>query len=167
MRIYEINTRFQGHTFEDVTESDLMELARLGFDAVWLMGVWQISEGALRISKLVSDDFSGSPYAVPIYKLNRDLGGKRGFQSLVKRAHRAGLAVIVDFVSNHMSLDSPWIDHHPEYFVRSDTRVRKQSTSDYFLHRSGEVIAFGRDPYFPPVARHIPTRLHSEGLRLG
>jgi glycosidase len=150
LRIYEINTRFQGRTFEAVTESDLMQLARLGFDCIWLMGVWQLSEGAQRISKLVSDDFEGSPYAVPIYKLNRDLGGKRGFQSLVRRAHNAGLAVIVDFVSNHMALDSPWIDKHPEFFIRSNTRVRKQATSDYFLHKSGEVIAFGRDPYFPP-----------------
>lgn len=150
MRIFEINTRFQGRTFEDVTESGLMELARLGFDCIWLMGVWQPSEGARRISKLVSDDFEGSPYAVPIYKFNRDLGGKGGFQSLVRRAHKAGLAVIVDFVSNHMALDSPWIDKHPEFFIRSNTRVRKQATSDYFLHKSGEVIAFGRDPYFPP-----------------
>jgi glycosidase len=142
-----------------------MELARLGFDAVWLMGVWQISEGALKISNLVSDDFRGSPYAVPIYKFNRDLGGKRGFQALVKRAHKAGLAVIVDFVSNHMAVDSPWIDKHPEYFIRSDTRVRRQATSDYFLHRSGEVIAFGRDPYFPPWHDTSQLDYTSEGLR--
>jgi glycosidase len=150
LRIYEINTRFHGPTFDDVTDSELVKLAGLGFDSVWLMGVWEISDGARRISKVVSDDFEGSPYAVPIYKFNRELGGKRGFQSLVERARKLGLAVIVDFVSNHMALDSPWINRHPEFFIRSDTQVRKQATSEYFLHNSGEVIAFGRDPYFPP-----------------
>ncbi|HWN97736.1 MAG TPA: alpha-amylase family glycosyl hydrolase, partial [Blastocatellia bacterium] len=150
MRIYEINTRFHCSTFDDVTESELRSAAKLGFDAVWLMGVWQISDGARRISRLVSDDFEGSPYAVPAYKFSRELGGKPRFQSLVERAHSAGLAVIVDFVSNHLALDSRWIDKHPEFFIRSDTHARNQATSDYFLHRSGEVIAFGRDPYFPP-----------------
>ena len=150
MRIYEINTRLHGRTFEDVSESDLTKLAELGFDALWPMGVWQISEGARSISKLVSDDFEGSPYAVPVYKFSRELGGKRGFQSLVSRAHKAGLLVIVDFVSNHMALDSPWIEKHPDFFIRSNPHLRKQATSDYFLHKSGKVISFGRDPYFPP-----------------
>lgn len=150
MRIYELNIRVNCRTFDDVTDSDLLKLAGFGFDAVWLMGVWQISDGARRISKLVSDDFFGSPYAIPAYRFSRELGGKRGFQALIKRAHKVGLAVIVDFVSNHLALDSPWIDKHPEFFIHGDTRVRNQATSDYFLHNSGEVIAFGRDPYFPP-----------------
>ncbi|HET9531666.1 MAG TPA: hypothetical protein VFQ92_15015, partial [Blastocatellia bacterium] len=60
----------------------------MGFDAVWFMGVWQISEGALKISHIVSEDFEGSPYAVPRYQINRSLGGKSQFKSLVKRAHR-------------------------------------------------------------------------------
>jgi glycosidase len=150
LRIYELNIRLSSRTFDDVSDSELGKLARLGFDAVWVMGVWQISDGVRRISKLVADDFDGSPYAVAAYRFSRELGGRRGFQSLVKRAHKVGLAVIVDFVSNHLALDSPWIDKHPEFFIRSDTRVRSQATSDYFLHKSGEVIAFGRDPYFPP-----------------
>ena len=62
--------------FDQITSPELDELSRLGFDAVWLMGVWQISEGAKKISKIVSDDYEGSPYAVPDYKFNRDLGGR-------------------------------------------------------------------------------------------
>src|SRR5215216_2081395 len=103
------------------------------------MGVWQISEGARKVSKVVSEDFEGSPYAVPVYEFNPMLGGKDQFASLLKRAHKSKLAVIVDFVSNHMALDSPWISDHPEFFIRSDTRVRKQSINDFYLHPSGEV----------------------------
>lgn len=114
------------------------------------MGVWEISKGARRISKIISEDWEGSPYAVPRYKFNKLLGGKDAFVALARRAHRAGLAVIVDFVSNHMALDSPWIDEQADLFVSSFPRARKQETSEFFLHPSGEVIAFGRDPFFPP-----------------
>lgn len=129
------------------------------------MGVWQISEGARKISKIISDDYEGSPYAIPIYEFNTALGGKGQFVSLVQRAHRLGLAVIVDFVSNHMALDSPWVIDHPDFFIRSDTRARRQSTSEYFLHSSGEVIAFGRDPYFPPWTDTAQLDYNSPRLR--
>lgn len=150
MRIYEINARVHSTGFDRITDAELAELSEFGFDAVWMMGVWRISEGAKNISKITSDDFEGSPYAVPTYDINRELGGRVQFARLVKRAHAAGLSVIVDFVSNHMALDSPWINRQPELFVRSDPKVRKQATGEFFLHRSGEVVAFGRDPYFSP-----------------
>jgi hypothetical protein len=150
LRIYEINTRTHCQKFDQITQAELNELSRSGFDAVWLMGVWKISEAARKISKIISDDFEGSPYAVPSYEFNPAYGGEGEFASLVRRARGAGLPVIADFVSNHMALDSPWIDERPELFIRSDPRARAQSTGEYFLHTSGELIAFGRDPYFPP-----------------
>ncbi len=149
MRIYEINTRLRGN-FDQITGSELKGLAALGFDWVWPMGVWQISEGARKISRILSVDFEGSPYAVGSYEISQPLGGQAGFEALVNRAHDAGLKVMVDFVSNHTALDSPWIDEDATQFIRSNAAVRNQSTSEYFLHTSGEVIAYGRDPYFPP-----------------
>lgn len=149
MRIYEVNSRVHGESFDHVTDAQLAELNQLGFNAIWMMGIWRISEGVRRISKITSDDFEGSPYAIPLYEINPELGGKSQFERLVKRARKFGLSVIVDFVSNHMALDSPWISRRPELFIRSDTTARKQSTNEFFLHRSGEVVAFGRDPYFP------------------
>lgn len=150
LRIYEINTRVHCSSFDQITDAELSELSELGFDAVWMMGVWRISAGARKIWKIASEDFDGSPYAVPAYEFNPELGGRSQFARLVKRARAAGLSVIVDFVSNHMALDSPWISQHPDFFVGNDTRARKQTVTEFFLHRSGDVFAFGRDPYFPP-----------------
>lgn len=150
MRIFEINARVHCQSFDDITEDKLTALAHLGFDTVWPMGVWEISKGARRISKVISEDWEGSPYAVPRYKFNKLLGGKDAFVAFAKRAHKAGLAVIVDFVSNHMALDSPWIDEQHDLFITSFPRARTQQTSEFFLHPSGEMIAFGRDPFFPP-----------------
>ena len=165
MRIYEINARVHCSRFDQITATELAELAQLGFDALWMMGVWRISEGARKISKITSEDFEGSPYAVPEYEINRELGGSGQFVRLVKRARAAGLSVIVDFVSNHMALDSPWIAQRPDLFIRSDTRARNQSTSEFFLHRSGEVVAFGRDPYFSPWNDTAQLDFANEALR--
>ena len=165
MRLYEINTRVHCQKFDQITAEELRELSDMGFDAIWLMGVWQISEAARKISRIVSEDFFGSPFAVPSYRISQPLGGKGRFQSLVDRAHDAGLSVIVDFVSNHMAMDSPWIKERPDFFIRSNRRVRPQSTSDFFLHESGEVISFGRDPYFPPWHDTAQLDYTSEGLR--
>ncbi len=150
MRIYEINARVHCQKFEQVGAEELRALAALSFDAIWVMGVWQISKGAVKISRILSEDFQGSPYAVPAYDFNPAMGGKAAFGKLAERAHRAGLGVIVDFVSNHMALDSRWIRQKPEFFIRSNPEARNQSTGEYFLHPSGEVVAFGRDPFFPP-----------------
>ena len=165
MRVYEINSRVHCERFDQVTEAELDALAQLGFDALWLMGVWRISEGAKRISKITCDDFEGSPYAVPVYEINRELGGRSQFNRLVNRAHTAGLAVLVDYVSNHMALDSPWISQHPDFFIRSNNNARGQLTSEFFLHKSGEVIAFGRDPYFPPWNDTAQLDYSNEALR--
>jgi hypothetical protein len=150
LRIYEINSRAHGKNFEQVTNEELAKLADLGFHSIWMMGVWQISKGARNISKIIAEDFEGSPYAIPNYKINNDLGGKKQFASLVEHAHAFNLSVIVDFVSNHMALDSNWVKKNPNFFIRNDVKARKQNTGDFFLHETGEVIAFGRDPYFPP-----------------
>ena len=165
LRIYEINARVHSPSFDRITDAELAELSQLGFDSLWMMGVWRISEGAKRISKITSEDFEGSPYAVPAYDINPELGGSGRFGGLVKRAHAGGLSVLVDFVSNHMSLDSPWITRQAELFVRSDPNARKQSTNEFFLHRSGEVVAFGRDPYFSPWNDTAQLDYANEALR--
>jgi hypothetical protein len=148
--VYEINSRIHCGKFEEISEAELRDLRALGFDAIWMMGAWGISEGPRKISKVTSQDFEGSPFAIPSYDFNPELGGLESYLVLLERARAAGLSVLLDFVSNHLSLDSPWIDQNPEFFIRSDPAIRKQSTADFFLHRSGEVVAFGRDPYFPP-----------------
>ena len=70
MRIYEINTRVHCQKFNQISDRELRDLSRLGFDAIWLMGVWQISPGVLKLSKLVSEDFEGSPYAIAEYQFS-------------------------------------------------------------------------------------------------
>src|SRR5512143_2134377 len=103
--IYELNARLYGRRFADITHADLAYFRRLGFSHVWLMGIWRISPGAHAVSKRFSADFEGSPYAVPAYEVNPELGDEDDLARLRARAHREGLRLLVDFVPNHTAFD--------------------------------------------------------------
>src|SRR3954467_3672821 len=81
-------------------------IAALGFDAVWLMGVWERSPAgvaiALRNEALVDSfrhalpdvdvaDVVGSPYSIRDYTVAANLGGAKGLASARKALAKRGL----------------------------------------------------------------------------
>src|SRR5437899_6765925 len=107
-------------------------LAALGFDAVWLMGVWERSPAGIAIANqnpgLLEDfrqalhdfrleDNVGSPYCVRRYEVDPHLGGDKGLSHARKELANRGLRLILDFVPNHVAPDHPWLLEHTEYFV--------------------------------------------------
>ena len=138
-------------------------IAALGFDAVWLMGVWERSPAGRQVSLanpgLLADfrralpDYSeadnvGSAYCVRRYVVDEALGGPAGLAAARRELARRGIRLILDFVPNHVAPDHPWVHERPECFVAgSDEDLRRDPAS--FLEVDGRVIACGRDPYFP------------------
>ena len=153
--IYEINTwawldslsRAKGKTvtLASVPAREWDELAAWGFDAVWLMGVWERSPRSVEIARthaglldeynralpdFTPDDVVGSPYSVHRYEVDARLGGRKGLASARRALSKRGMRLILDFVPNHTANDHPWIDEYPEHYVPG--------------------LPHGRDPYFPP-----------------
>ncbi len=65
---------------------------------------------------------------------------------------RRGLWLMLDFVPNHMALDHPWTEEHPDYFVHGSDRELARAPQNYcrVTTRQGSLLlAYGRDPYFP------------------
>ena len=173
--IYEINTwvwlnelsQRHGHpvTLATVPDDALDELAALHVDVVWLMGVWQRSRfartNALKytheyvgaLPDLTADDVIGSAYSIAAYEVDERLGGRAGLAQLRARLRARGLMLILDFVPNHVAVDHPWVDEHPDYLIRGKPRDASQRPSDFFRHKGANgkttVFAHGRDPYFP------------------
>jgi glycosidase len=145
--LFELNTRVHGKRFDEISNQELRDLVALGFDWIWMMGIWQISPAVLAISKRFGRDFEGSPYAIADYEVSRELGGERAFRDFVARARAAGLRVMADFVPNHMAVDSPLIDAHPEWFIHSNPALRDERPTDFFDHPRGR-LAHGKDPFF-------------------
>ena len=172
-KIFEINTWVwlselsaqSGRTIDlgRVPSMDWDAIAGLGFDAVWLMGVWERSPAGIAIANrsgnLLEDfrralpDFQpkdnvGSPYCVRRYVVDRALGGPEGLATARKELARRGLRLILDLVPNHVAPDHPWAIEHPEYFIQGTADdIRRDPTS--FVDIQGRVYACGRDPYFP------------------
>ena len=173
--ILEINTRAWlnrlqdkfGHAFSlgDVPEEALNNFQAMGFDAVWLMGVWQESPAAREIARnhediqnqiraakpdFNKDDISASPYAVYAYQVDPVFGGNEALQKLRARLREKGISLLLDFVGNHMAIDSPVVEEHPEYFINTGTHAPHAHGDWFFQNKNGVYISHGRDPYFSP-----------------
>ena len=57
-----------------------------------------------------------------------------------------GVALILDFVPNHVAPDHPWVSEHPERLV-TGTHADLRDEPGAFVEVSGRVLANGRDPY--------------------
>ena len=60
-----------------------------------------------------------------------------------------GARLILDYVPNHVAPDHPWVTSRPELFVRGDADDIKADPAGW-MTAAGQVLAHGRDPYFPP-----------------
>ncbi len=168
--LFELNVRLHHRTLVELADEHLARLGALGFDWIWLMGLWRIGDGARAISRRYGDDFEGSPYAVADYEVSADLGGESALRVFVERAHDLGIQVMADFVPNHMAVDSPLLDAHPDFAIHWNPGCRDAHSGDYFDHPRGR-LAHGKDPYFAGWTdtaqldySHPPLRAHQIGV---
>ena len=174
--LYQINTRVWltelsrklggPVTLDDIRDTELDRIAELGFDWVWLLSVWQTGLAGQRISRcngewraefqhtlpdLKEDDIAGSGFAIAGYTVHKSLGDAAGLARLRERLRERGLRLMLDFVPNHMALDHPWVEDHPDYFVHgtdSDLANTPQNYCRLQTSKGSLVLAYGRDPYF-------------------
>lgn len=154
-------------------------IAALGFDAVWLMGVWERSPAGIAIANrnpgLLADfqralpdfrleDNVGSPYCVRRYEVDGHLGGPHGLAAARKQLANRGLRLLLDFVPNHVAPDHPWVSEHPEYFIHGSAGDAARDPAS-FIALNGTVFACGRDPYFPAWPDVLQLNAFEPGLR--
>src|SRR5262249_19769450 len=59
---------------------------------------------------------------------------------------------MLDFVPNHTALDHPWVERHPEYYIRGTEADLERESKNYLRVKRAQgdtILAHGRDPYFP------------------
>ncbi|MCS6907261.1 MAG: alpha-amylase family glycosyl hydrolase, partial [Anaerolineales bacterium] len=106
---------------DQIPDEELDQLARWGFTALWLIGLWERSPASQRIKQIRGNpEAVASAYSLFDYKIAADLGGEEAFFNLRHRAWRRGIRLASDMVPNHMGLDSPWVINHPEWFISLD-----------------------------------------------
>ena len=174
--LYQINTRVWltelsrpwggAYTLDDVPDAELDRLARMGFDWVWFLSVWQTGPEAQQVSHsnpewrkefretlpdLRDEDIPGSGFAITGYTVHAELGGDAALARLRGRLKKRALKLMLDFVPNHMGLGHPWVEEHPEHFIRGNEGDLARAPQNYVRvkRKAGDAIfAYGRDPYF-------------------
>jgi len=187
--VYEINTavwldrlgRDRGRplALREVPQSEWDALARLPLDAVWLMGVWQRSPAGREIAlthpglgeryratlpDVRPEDVIGSPYCVRDYVVDERFGGPEALAAAREQLAQRGIALILDYVPNHVASDHPWVSDRPKCFV-AGTEEDLTAHPDEFMRTPAGVIAKGRDPYFPPWQDVLQLNAYSPELR--
>ena len=140
--LYQVNTRVwltelgralgRPTTLDDVPDAALDQMAEQGFDWIWFLSVWQTGLAGQQVARshpewrkdfqqtlpdLREDDIAGSGFAIQHYTVHRDLGGIAALARVRQRLYQRGLKLMLDFVSNHMAPDHPWVNAHPEYLA--------------------------------------------------
>jgi alpha-glucosidase len=121
--IYQIYSRsFQDANGDGVGDlhgiaARLPYLAWLGIDAVWISPIY---------SSPMADfgyDISDHTAIEPMF------GDLRAFRDLVRRAHRLGIRVLLDYVPNHTSIEHPWF--------AASRASRTDPRRDWYIWRDG------------------------------
>ena len=98
------------------THEVLKEIKKMGFNHIWYTGIIEHATqtdysfyGIRKDHPAIVKGKAGSPYAIKdYYDIDPDLADNipirmKEFEALVKRSHKAGLKVIIDFVPNHVA----------------------------------------------------------------
>jgi hypothetical protein len=187
--LYQINTRIllgeigPRATLDDIPDALLGRLAALGFNLIWMLGIWQTGEAGRQVSRthpelrrsyaqelpdVTDKDICGSPFAVQEYTVHRDFGGEAALARLRQRLHQHGLLLMLDFVPNHTALDHPWTQSHPEFYVAGNEEDLAREPHNWQRLVSGSrslILAHGRDPYFPGWPDTLQLNYRHAGLR--
>ena len=154
---------------QDVPDEEWDYLSDLGFDFVYLMGVWRRSLSGRRIFRTDSRNFPsfdaafpswkindvvGSPFSIQDYSPDPRIASAEGLSEVHNQLRRRGMGLILDFVPNHTGFDHSWMVQHPDRYIQgSEEDFRRDPAAFYLVEWKGDenlFVARGRDPYFPP-----------------
>jgi glycosidase len=175
--VYQINTRVwlremageldRPASLADIPDAKLDQFSTLGFDFIWLLGIWKTGAAGRKVSAtnpdwrpgyeetlgadLREEDICGSPFAVQEYVVHPEFGGNDALRSLRDRLHARGLQLILDFVGNHTALDHPWVKERPELYIHGTEEDLAREPYNYCRVETGrgtQILAHGQDPHY-------------------
>jgi len=166
-------------TLAGVAAADWDAAVPAGVDAVWLMGVWGRSPAGRALAHANAElqasftdalpdlrhaDVLGSPYCVRRYIVDAGFGGPDALAVARAALAARGARLILDYVPNHVAPDHPWVAGRPELFVRGDADDLRADPGGW-MAVARQVLARGRDPYFPPWPDVVQLDAFSPALR--
>ncbi len=172
--LHQLSSRYgrEIHTLDQVPNEELNQLRRWGFNALWLIGLWERSRASQRIKQMTGNpEAAASAYSLCDYTIAGDLGGEGAYLNLRERAWARGIRMASDMVPNHMGIDSRWVIEHPDWFlslpyspypaysfngpdVSNDGRVEIK-IEDHYYDRADAAVVFRRGDRWTGDTRYI------------
>jgi len=143
---------------DQIPDEELDKLRNWGFNALWLIGIWERSEASKTIKRMTGNpEAEASAYSLYDYAIAQDLGGEGAYKNLSERAWARGIRLASDMVPNHVGIYSKWVVEHPDWFVQlpyppfpgytfngpdlsSDSRVGLYIEDGYWDRRDAAVV---------------------------
>jgi glycosidase len=125
MKIYEASPRiFAASGSLQAIRSRLDKIAALNINVLWIMPIFEGSKVRLP---------SGSPYSAKSFEqIDSEYGTLNDLRELVRDAHGKGIAVILDFITNHTGADCEWVStHQPWYMETYDSNYTDAALFDW------------------------------------
>jgi glycosidase len=160
------------YRLDHIPNEELDILARRGFNALWLIGLWERSRASQKIKQMMGNpDAVASAYSLLDYSIAEDLGGESAYMDLRSRAGARGIRLASDMVPNHMGIDSHWVINHPDWFlslpqppypaysfngpdVSNDGRVEIK-IEDHYFDKTDAAVVFRRVDRWSGDTRYI------------
>ena len=154
-------------------------IAALGFDAVWLMGVWERSPAGIGIAlqnegltesfrdalpDVTAEDVVGSPYCIRDYTVDAHLGGAKGLAVGARGARRARPGADPRLRAEPRRA-RPSVDGRAPRVLRPRQRRGPRARPGVVRPVGERVLANGRDPFFPAWPDVVQLNAFSPDLR--
>lgn len=122
--LYQLSKKYNREIrrLDEIPDEELKILSNRGFNALWLIGIWERSKASAKIKRLCGNpEAIASAYSIYDYEITQELGGEEAFNNLKQHAFAYNIRIAVDMVPNHTAIDSRWIKEHPDWFIQRDT----------------------------------------------
>ncbi|MGV9171098.1 MAG: alpha-amylase family glycosyl hydrolase [Promethearchaeia archaeon] len=102
----------------EIPDEELDKLRDWGFNALWLIGVWERCQASKQIKRWCGNpEAEASAYSLYDYEIAYDLGGHDAYENLRDRATQRGIRLASDMVPNHTGIVSKWTLEHPNWYI--------------------------------------------------
>ena len=109
------------YRLDQIPDEELDQLKDWGFNALWLIGIWERSKASKKIKRTCGNpEAEASAYSLYDYTVASDLGGYDAYLNINNRAKMRGIRLACDMVPNHTGVDSKWIYEHPDWYISLD-----------------------------------------------
>lgn len=157
---------------DQVPDEELDLISSRGFNALWLIGLWERSDASRIIkNRCGNPDAAASAYSLDDYDIATEIGGWAALENLRWRAWNRGIRLASDMVPNHTGMESKWVEEHPDWFVQlnyppfpsytfnSDNLSKNPNIGlyleDHYYNQSDAAVVFKRVDFRTGDTRYI------------